>query len=234
MIHSLRFTDGYPTNLPGVRRKTLRFNNRLNLIVGPNGAGKSTILRTLGLGAGCGEGGWSSERGAGEVHPDLGYRYELDWDGEAVFYQDCYSNSEHSFIDETYLETHPELRSTGERRIGLMNELIDDIEGRFLTYKMRRDERPSLVLDEVDNHLGFAGQAIVWNELMPKLSKKYQLIVSTHSVFPILLRRDNPLREDRLFDLGDRYAEFCVLKLGEAISFFNSTGDGAAEDEETE
>jgi hypothetical protein len=82
--------------------------------------------------------------------------------------------------------------------------------------------------------MGFAGQAIVWNELMPKLSKKYQLIVSTHSVFPILLRRDNPLREDRLFDLGDRYAEFCVLKLGEAISFFNSTGDGAAEDEETE
>ncbi len=219
MISSLIFHSGYPAKLKGIGRKRIVFNDRINVLYGPNGSGKTTILNTLAASSGCGDGGWSD----GREPRALSYHATVERDGHPVFYQDCYRDSEESFIGADYLESHAHLRSTGEKRIGLVNELIDYIESRFLTYKLRLDERPTLLLDEVDNHMGFAGQSILWGDVFGKLSKKYQLIVSTHSIFPILLKRDNLLRRDNLIVLAEHYAEICVAELGRAIEYFNKT-----------
>ena len=160
------------------------------------------------------------------------YTATVEWDGMPAFYQDCYADSERSFIDPSYLEREAMLRSTGEKRVGLINQLIDDIEDRFPTFRLRRDDRPTLLLDEVDNHVGFAGQAILWKNIIPKLSKKYQLVISTHSIFPLLLRRDNLLREDRILELTPDYAYICVDELHGAVRYFNREGDGADEDDD--
>jgi len=217
MITSLRFHSGYPIGLTGIRKRRIDFNPRLNILFGPNGAGKSTILRTLAAATGCGTGGWSD----GREPSTLPYEITMEWDERPVFYQDCYADSEHSFIAGDYLETHAHLRSSGEKRIGLVNELIDAIEERFLSYKLPRDVRPTLLLDEVDNHIGVAAQSIFWEEIVSTLCKKYQLIVSTHSVFPLLLQRDNALRRDTIVMLEPHYGEICLAQLGEAIEYFN-------------
>ncbi len=222
MISSVLFHSGYPIRLEGIGRKRIIFNNRINVLFGPNGSGKTTILKTLAALCGCADGGWSD----GCTAQPLPYRAEIQRDEQPVFYQDCYHDSEESFIGTDYLDTHAHLRSTGEKRIGLVNELVDYIEDRFLTYKLRRTDRPTLLLDEVDNHIGFAGQSILWGDLFSKLSKKYQLIISSHSIFPILLKRDNLLRQDNIIVLADKYAEICVTELGRAISYFNNNSGG--------
>jgi energy-coupling factor transporter ATP-binding protein EcfA2 len=152
MISSLTFTSGYPTRLKGIGRRRLTFNDRINVLFGPNGSGKTTILKTLAAVSGCGRGGWSDGRKAGP----LPYGVKVERDDQPVFYQDCYRNSEESFVGADYLDSHAYLRLTGEKRIGLVNELLDDTDRRFLSRKLRPDERPTLLLDEVDNHIGFA------------------------------------------------------------------------------
>ncbi len=222
MISSLTFRTGYPTRIEGIRKQTITFTDRLNILLGPNGSGKSTILRTLAQSTGCGNGGWSDNRDTW----DLPYEVAVDWDGWPIFYHDCHTHSEQSFIAPDYLENHQLLRSTGEKRIGLINELIDYIENRFLTYKLKRHERPTLLLDEVDNHVGFAGQSVMWHDILPRLGKKYQLIVATHSVFPLLLRKESSLRTDNVIQLSQGYDNICLEELRRAITFFNTEGDG--------
>jgi hypothetical protein len=151
----------------------------------------------------------------------------LERDDQPVFFQDCYRDSETSLIDPAYLERREMLRSTGERRVGLINQLIDHIEESFPTFRLPRNDRPTLLLDEVDNHVGFAGQAILWQNIIPRLSKKYQLILSTHSIFPLLLRRDNPSRHDKIVELTSGYAATCIEELHRAVRYFNREGDGA-------
>jgi hypothetical protein len=68
------------------------------------------------------------------------------------------------------------------------------------------------------------GQSILWADIFPKLSKKYQLIISTHSIFPILLLRQNSLKPDTLIDLGMNYPQMCVHELEKAVKFFNQSG----------
>jgi predicted ATPase len=233
MIHSIQFHSGYPTELEGIRTAEVTFNGRINLVIGPNGSGKSTLLAALAEACGCGGGGWSglqdTPTGEGQNRHLRATTFDatVTADHWPVFYQDCYRDSEHSFIDPDYLESKSMLRSTGEKRVGLINQLIDHIEARFPTFRLKRHDRPALLLDEVDNHVGFAGQAILWQNLIPKLSKKYQLILSTHSIFPLLLRRDNPSRQDKLIELTPGYAATCVEELHRAVRYFNREGDGA-------
>lgn len=218
MIESLRIHTGYPSRLPGIGSKAHNFEPRINVLFGPNGAGKTTLLRTLAACTGCGAGGWSNSA----IPEDPGYKVSLNWNGDPVFYQDCYANSENSFIGPSYLEEHELLRSTGEKRIGLINELIDYLEERFLTYRVvKTGERPTLLLDEVDNHIGFAGQAVLWKEIFPRLSKKYQLIISSHSIFPVLLRKNTSIRYDNILELSPYYRLQCVQALGDAIEHYN-------------
>lgn len=221
MISSLQFQTGYPTRLEKIGRHIIRFNGWTNLVVGPNGSGKSTIIRTLAANCGCGDGGWSDQN----LPANLLYNTTIDKDEQPVFYQDCYEDSERSFIDIDFLESNGFLRSSGEKRIGLVNELIAHIEARFLSYKLPRETRPTLLLDEIDNHVSFTGQAILWNHIIPKLSKKYQLILSTHSIFPILLYRTNSIKPDNLIDLGEKFSESCITELEKAVRVFNKFQD---------
>jgi len=187
------------------------------LIIGPNGSGKSTLLKGLARKTGCDSGGWNR----GNKPVDSVEDVDVDWDGYPVFYQDCYNNSEDSFIKQNFFIEYSHLRSTGEKRIGLINELINYIEDHFLTYKLKRNERPTLLLDEVDNHIGFPGQAVLWKDIFPLLIKKYQLIVSSHSVFPVLLKRNNNLRCDTIIQLYKDYSDLCVRELAEAVDYYN-------------
>lgn len=216
MIRSLSFLNGYPTGLTGIKRRRINFEGRLNVLIGPNGSGKSTILSTLARAVGCGEGGWSRGEAA-----NLEFEIRLDWDGKPVFYQDCHRDSEISFLNPSFFEENDFLRSSGERRIGLINELINAFETRFPTYKLRSDDRPTILLDEIDNHIGFAGQSILWKDVLPTLIKKYQVIVSTHSIFPLLLRKDTSLRSDNIIQLYHDYSEICIGELAEAIDHYN-------------
>ena len=56
-----------------------------------------------------------------------------------------------------------------------------------------------------------------------RLSKRDQLIISTHSVLPIRLRRSSHLRQDNIVVLAERDAEICVSELDKAIRRFNTT-----------
>lgn len=237
MFSRLQFLSGYPIRLKGIGKRPITFNDRINVLFGPNGSGKSTVLKALAAAAGCEEGGWSvprdsDARGADDPEADvpgaegLAFGMSVDWDRKPVFFQDCYRDSDVSFIDAGYLESRSYLRSTGEKRIGLVNELITYIENRFLTYKLKRSDRPTLLLDEVDNHIGLAGQSILWRDVFSRLSKKYQLIISTHSIFPVLLRRENSLRTDNIIVLAPRYDEICLHELRRAILYFNNDGAG--------
>jgi len=219
MIFSIQFFSGYPVKLKGIKKDPVVFNGWTNILYGPNGSGKTTILKTLAELSGCGGGGWSGTDPIKKTNTT--FEAEIKKDNMPVFYQDCYTDSEKSFIDIDFLESNAHLRSSGEKRIGLVNELIDHIEETFPTYKLDVEDRPTLLLDEVDNHVGFMGQAILWKEIFPKLSKKYQLIISTHSIFPVLLKNDNSIKPDNLIILAERYAEVCVEELAKAIAVFN-------------
>lgn len=229
MIRSLQFRSGYPLDLDGIGPEPITFSDRINLVIGPNGAGKSTVLYALARQAGCGAGGWSQSSPAtnsNETAAERSYSADIVWDGRPVFFQDCYRDSDNSFIDTGYIERKEVLRSTGEKRIGLINELVDHIEEHFPTFRLRRHDRPTLILDEIDNHVGFAGQSILWKDIIPKLSKKYQLILASHSIFPILLRQENPTRTDRVIELSSGYIAICIDELNSGVQYFNAQGDG--------
>ncbi|MFW5690146.1 MAG: AAA family ATPase, partial [Spirochaetota bacterium] len=238
MISSLTFHSGYPIKLRGIGTRRIELNPRLNVLYGPNGSGKSTILRALATATGCASGGWSldpdavgydpggeawtNERSV-EIAPPP-FAATVKWDGLPVFFQDCYANSEESFLGGDYLDRHAHLRSTGEKRIGLVNELINFIEDRFPTYRLPRAARPTILLDEVDNHIGAAAQSVFWEEIVAELCKKYQLVISSHSLFPILLQRNNSLRQDTVLVLEPGYDEICLTQLGLAIDYYNRQG----------
>lgn len=222
----LRFTGGYPTRLPCIRRRRLTFGDRINLVVGHNGSGKSTVLRALGGSTGCGSGGWSREAGS----EGLDFQSAVEWDGEPVFYQDCEQQGEVSFLSEDFSTRFDAARSSGERRIALLNELRRHLNQVFPPYRMRNTRRPTLVLDEVDHYMGIGGQWFFWAEIVPWISKRFQLILSSHSIFPVLLRKNGPLRQDTVLELSPGYQEECVRLLGAAVDRYNKeNADNAAD-----
>ena len=79
MIRELQFHSGYPTQLPGIGKKRISFNDRVNILFGPNGSGKTTILRTLAVASGCGMGGWSNGSKGGALH-ELPYTVNIEKD----------------------------------------------------------------------------------------------------------------------------------------------------------
>ncbi len=241
MIHSIQFNSGYPARLPGIGKKAIEFNDRLNLLIGPNGAGKSTVLKALAEAAGCQDGGWSENSAAKETDgkKDTGFRektiagtdeiniktsqmdYTVKYDSKPVFFQDFHADSDKSFLNPFFFDEYRYLRSTGEKRIGLINELINHLEDNFLTWKLKNKDKPTIILDEIDNHVGFAGQSILWKEIFPYLVKKYQLIISTHSIFPLLLKRDSSLRQDNVISLHEKYDHSCIDVLADAVDYYN-------------
>lgn len=44
-----------------------------------------------------------------------------------------------------------------------------------------RDGKPTLLLDEIDNYLDFDNLYLFWKNVIPKLVKKYQVIIVTHN-----------------------------------------------------
>jgi predicted ATPase len=217
MISSLQFISGYPVSLQAISNKKHVFNDRITVLFGPNGSGKTTMLRAMADAAGCCGGGWSGR--CNSVITD--YEIKMQWDEMPVFFQDCYADSDQSFINPDFFESHEMLRSSGEKRIGLVNELIDHLEKKFVSYKVKYSDRPTLLLDEVDNHIGFAGQSLMWSYLFPRLSKKYQLITSSHSIFPLLLQRRTSLRKNTIFEMAPDYIQSCINELGDAIDMYN-------------
>ena len=66
MIHSLKFTSGYPltvqcedTRKYTLKNKVFKFTDGVNILFAPNGHGKSTILNAISI-YGLTEGGWSN------------------------------------------------------------------------------------------------------------------------------------------------------------------------------
>ncbi|THB68971.1 MAG: AAA family ATPase, partial [Spirochaetaceae bacterium] len=61
--------------------------------------------------------------------------------------------------------------------------------------------------------------------IFPRLAKKYQLIISSHSIFPILLQKKTNLRQNTIIELSPNYSRDCLNALGRAIDLYNHLHD---------
>lgn len=95
MIHSVTVLDGFPVQLPGIGRKTFKFQKGINILFGPNGCGKTTLLNIAGAYSGT-RAGWSTfvdplysmdheyPEAFGKNAPAQ-VKAKVDWDGTASF-----------------------------------------------------------------------------------------------------------------------------------------------------
>lgn len=206
MIESIRFPGGYPTRLR-FRKNEIVFASRLNIVVGYNGSGKSTLLRALAASAGL----------ADPIEADTPL---IVRDEEPILYQTAADPN--PLFDHKFLEKHNSLRSDGEVRIGLLNELRTHLRDRFPSYAADASRRPVLLLDEPEHHLSPPAQFYLWQTVLPMLSKQFQLIVATHSVFPVLLKKESQYtRGDQMIILSPGYEEETVNALSRAVDQYN-------------
>jgi archaellum biogenesis ATPase FlaH len=73
-----------------------------------------------------------------------------------------------------------------------------------------RDGKPTLLIDEIDNFMDFDNLFWFWNEAIPKLVEKYQIIIVTHS--PMFLKPDT------MNIIGKKYYEKSIKLLHECIN----------------
>lgn len=53
-----------------------------------------------------------------------------------------------------------------------------------------RNGKKTLLLDEIDRNFSLDVQVTFWEQLIPKVAKDYQIIISTHSIIPMLMKRE--------------------------------------------
>lgn len=70
-----------------------------------------------------------------------------------------------------------------------------------------RDGKPTLLMDEPDKSLDFATQRIFWEKFVDELSKKYQVIIVTHSVFALARIGDNIIDKDNYFQKSREFVK---------------------------
>lgn len=206
MIQSIQFPGGYPTKLQ-FGKKRIEFGPRLNIVLGYNGSGKSTLLKAMAADAG--------------LCPPLECAKPIVMrDNEEIIYQD--SHQANPLFNDQFFEKFDTLRSDGEIRMGLVNEWRHWLREKFPLYSTKFDKRLSLLLDEPDMHLSLPAQYYLWKNIFPMLSKQFQLIISSHSVFALLLKNQGIVsREDHLHLLSVGYDEEVIRSLGLAIDYYN-------------
>jgi len=225
VISSIVFRKGYAVRLRGLGRGRHALGPGLNIVLGHNGSGKSTLLRALARATGCGQGGWNTS----EAEP-VTAEHAVEWDGQPVLYLDTQSLPDQPILDPGFFERFRQLRSDGEKRIGLLNSMIGELRRSYPLYRVRSDIRPTLLLDEPDRQLGFAAQSLFWGELVPPLLKSFQLVIASHSIFPILLRKEGRLRQDCLHVLSPGFEDECIRVLADAIDIYNEERRVAAQE----
>jgi len=92
--------------------------------------------------------------------------------------------------------------STWQATYDKTNELIDSLEHTGVV---------TVLMDEPDKGFSLPNQFQFWNDLLPAVAKQYQIIVSTHSVFPILLSRS----DYNIIDMEVGYVDECKKVLGQ-------------------
>jgi hypothetical protein len=64
----------------------------------------------------------------------------------------------------------------------------------------------TLLLDEPDRSLSIPMQVSLWNNVMPKLAEKFQVIAATHCLFALAFK-------DALIDFKKGYTEECIAAM---------------------
>jgi len=140
--------------------------------------------------------------------------FKCDWSGDTVFYlDDNYCQDYHTNVGYemstgerikgwNYFKLSQAYTSNGgfdkvfiERLLELEIEDIDlskssshkrkELEREFSQYSKTLGQKKTLLLDELDSHLSIPNQKWFFDEALPKLAEKYQVIVISHSVFAL-------------------------------------------------
>lgn len=192
-------------------RGTFDFTPGLNVLVGPNGSGKSTLLQAIGrmfcvtrTGVPLFNSGWSAlyTRSSGWAPLVMLSGLEIQHDGQAPIFLDSFAPPG-TFGGPVDMNHE---RSSGERNIARLRDYLSwyeegehatlrsvapshsferqaELWGKFIEPRIPRGKQ-TLLLDEPDRSLDLIQQEEMWSHLR-ELSKRYQIITSSHSPFSL-------------------------------------------------
>lgn len=141
-------------------------------------------------------------------------KFKCQWSGDSAFYlDDNYCQDWHTNVGYemgtgerikgwNYMKLAQAYTSNGgfdktfiERLLDLEVENVDlsksssykryELEKEFSQYQKTLGQKKTLLLDEIDSHLSIPNQKWFFQEVLPKLAEKYQVIVISHSVFAL-------------------------------------------------